>query len=94
LGVKEFRHGRKIKDDGSRNYWMVRARKILAEYGYEIERGEHVHHIDHNYKNNSINNLVVLKNAQQHARIHAWDIDKHPNENGWMRLWRKIVYAD
>lgn len=35
-----------------------------------LERGEVVHHIDKNKRNNSPDNLVVFKNQAEHARYH------------------------
>lgn len=61
------------------------ARKKMESFlGRKLERYEHVHHIDHNYTNNAIENLCVL-NASEHAYHHH---PKNPIPR-WLRPERK-----
>lgn len=52
------------------NGWVADYRLILADHlGRMLSSDEHVHHIDCDRQNNSIENLVVVTQSQ-HARIH------------------------
>ena len=51
----------------------VHTHRVLAEkmIGRKLKKGEVVHHIDGNHRNNSPENLMVLKNQKEHAELHA-----------------------
>ena len=50
-------------------YW--RARRIMEKkLGRKLRKGEVVHHLDHNYKNNSKDNLVLFSNNKKHMKYH------------------------
>jgi len=53
---------------GMRGYYQHIARKTLKNLGVNIKNKD-VHHIDKNYKNNSIDNLIALT-KREHRRIH------------------------
>ena len=56
---------------GGRAYWHRQARKVYGKfYYYFIPNGFDVHHRDGNYKNNDIENLVLLTHAH-HAKVHG-----------------------
>lgn len=44
-------------------------KKVERSLGRKLESDEHVHHVDHDYTNNSDANLAVL-NASEHAKHH------------------------
>lgn len=52
---------------GKHEHRMVAARKI----GRPLKKGEVVHHIDGNRRNNHPDNLEVLPSQAEHARLHA-----------------------
>jgi hypothetical protein len=54
-------------------------RKIYAEYYGDIPKGFVIHHMDHNKKNNDIDNLIAIP-ISLHASYHA--------------LYNKIKYYD
>lgn len=62
-----------------KGYVMVRVgRKWLFEHtlvteafiGRTLEKGETIHHLDFNKKNNSISNLMVFPSQKEHASFH------------------------
>ncbi len=54
-----------------RNY----ARQIISEHlGRELIKGEAVHHLDHNYQNNEIDNLYVFPNNVEHLKYHRFKV--------------------
>jgi len=50
-----------------------REHQLIAEkmLGRSLQKGEIVHHIDGDKGNNSVNNLYVCENIQEHNRIHG-----------------------
>lgn len=48
------------------------AHRVIAEkiLGRPLKKGEVVHHIDHDKKNNAPENLQVLASQAEHARVH------------------------
>jgi len=66
----------KIWKGGSSTWWRNQARKTMeTKLGRKLNKQQEVvHHIDGNYTNNSINNLIVLSRAK-HASIH--DFGRH-----------------
>jgi len=53
---------------GSIGHWHRESRKIMIQSGFDID-GMHIHHIDGNYKNNSLKNLQILK-PKEHHKLH------------------------
>lgn len=51
----------------------VHTHRLVAEkmLGRKLRKGEVVHHIDENKRNNSPENLMVFKNQSEHAEWHA-----------------------
>ncbi len=61
---------------GSSIWWHKEARKIMAnKLDRELESTEIVHHIDGNWKNNDLSNLVIT-NRSEHATIHHKGVPK------------------
>ena len=56
-------------------YVLEHVRVMEISIGRRIERGEVVHHIDHDRTNNSIENLLLLTHSE-HSRLHRAD-DSH-----------------
>ena len=63
---------------GYKEMWINRKQKSMYEHRFiaqkllkrELKRGEVVHHIDFNRKNNSIDNLLVFRSNADHTRFH------------------------
>jgi len=56
--------------DNENRCWIYEHRVVVEKYlGRKLSTREHVHHIDGNPKNNSIDNLDVMT-PQEHVRIH------------------------
>ena len=53
----------------ARTSWQERARKAWTEAQGPILEGMLIHHIDGNYKNNSLNNLIMITRGE-HRKIH------------------------
>ena len=52
--------------------YVFEHRLVMSDMlGRSLGKGEIVHHIDGNKLNNDINNLVLLKDAKEHAELHA-----------------------
>ena len=47
--------------------------RLVAEekLGRPLRKGEVVHHIDGDYKNNDPNNLMILPSQREHAKLHS-----------------------
>lgn len=56
-----------IKRDGRHEHRVIAEQKI----GRPLKKGEVVHHLDGNKRNNSPDNLQVLPSRAEHSRIHA-----------------------
>lgn len=57
------------------NVKPVYLHRLVYSYFYQLPLGlfgEHVHHIDHNKSNNSLDNLVLLPNSV-HTQVHAYE---------------------
>lgn len=54
-----------VKENGRHQHRVVMEKKL----GRKLRKGEIVHHIDHNKKNNKPSNLQVMTQAQ-HCRLH------------------------
>lgn len=63
-----------IKENGRHQHRVVMERKL----GRKLRKGEIVHHIDHNKKNNHPSNLAVMTQAE-HARSHMEQRIKNKN---------------
>lgn len=63
----------KGKKDTYTKYYGKHLHRIIAEeiLGRPLEKGEVVHHIDGNKKNNNPSNLMIFKNQSEHAKWHA-----------------------
>lgn len=60
---------------------QVREHRWVMEQalGRKLESWEHVHHVDGNHLNNSIENLEVLSNADhQRKELSAWSEENNP----------------
>lgn len=56
--------------DNVNKSWVYEHREIMESYlGRELSSDEHVHHIDGNPKNNSMDNLELVTSGD-HCRIH------------------------
>lgn len=72
--LSKRRYYRCINIDGNRIDYH---RYIMQQHlGRKLLTTEHIHHIDHNPLNNSIDNLMVLS-LQQHSRLHNLEPEKH-----------------
>ncbi len=63
---------------------QVREHRYVVEQhlGRKLERWEHVHHIDGDHLNNSIENLEVLTNAEhQRKELAQWSVTKLDNQS-------------
>jgi len=54
---------------GKRQYYQHIARNLMKSLGFDIN-GKIVHHIDKNYKNNSIKNLKIFSSHSEHTKFH------------------------
>ena len=53
---------------GKRRYHQYIARKLLGSLGFEVD-GKHIHHINGNWKNNKVKNLLILT-PSEHTKLH------------------------
>ncbi len=69
------------------NIWQLEHRVVVEKFiGRLLEVAEVVHHIDKNKQNNSINNLMIFPNANEHLKFHIY-FDKY----GFNKRTRKII---
>jgi hypothetical protein len=65
---------------GSKLYYHNLARKLISEkIGRKLSSKDIVHHIDGNYKNNNLSNLL-LTNRSEHIKIHLRQKDICPGQ--------------
>lgn len=81
-GLKNYEIPKKSKHHcwkgGTSTHWRKEARKIMsAHLGRELKSTEIIHHIDGNYKNNSVENLMITNRAE-HIKIHLEQGDINP----------------
>lgn len=58
---------------GKRAYFSRNAKRIVEEHiNRKLRRGEIIHHLDHNWKNNSIDNLYLLPSNSEHTKYHQF----------------------
>lgn len=55
-----------VKENGRNQHVVVMERYL----GRKLKKGEIVHHVDRNKKNNSIKNLLLLKSQSEHFKLH------------------------
>lgn len=55
-----------VNENGKHQHRVVMERHI----GRRLKKGEIVHHIDRNKKNNEIKNLLLLKSQSEHFKLH------------------------
>ena len=56
---------------GSNDYYHMEARRIMGYYiSRKLKEGEVVHHLDHNIKNNQIDNLYLFHTGGEHSKYH------------------------
>ena len=71
--ISESRKGKKHYrwDGGSRRYFQDRIyrRKVETDIGRKLLPSEIIHHKDGNFKNNNLNNLMIVSRSE-HAKIH------------------------
>ena len=77
-----LKRSRELRDNGEgrtyRKYLGRHEHRVIAErkLGRPLKKGEIVHHIDSNYRNNDPDNLMVLSSQAEHCRIHGFDKKK------------------
>lgn len=81
-------------------YWLWSRKGVqsihrsVAEWkiGRKLLRSEHVHHIDHDHRNWTPENLEVYGSAKEHAKQHPENVqrmrDNNPTKNGMDQTWR------
>lgn len=85
INIKKYRGtGTKtyVKENGRHQHRVV-MEKVL---GRKLKKGEIVHHIDHNKKNNHPKNLEVMTQSQ-HARLHLKTMKR--NKKGYLLKIKK-----
>ena len=88
-GVLEsrIRRGEKLRNSGEgksyRKYLGQHEHRVIAEQkiGRPLRKGEIVHHIDGNFRNNSPDNLMVLSSQAEHCKIHGFGKKKEGDAN-------------
>ena len=83
-GVLESRlkKSQEMRDSGEgktyRKFLGRHEHRVVAEQklGRPLRKGEIVHHIDGDFRNNDPNNLMVLPSQSEHCKIHGFDKKK------------------
>jgi len=72
-----------------RKIGAIHEHRIVAEkvLGRKLKRGETVHHIDGNKKNNTVSNLVVFPNQRKHAAFHFGSL----SDNEWHQFRLEVI---
>ena len=73
--TREKLRNKKLNTGSGKSYAKLYGRhehRIVAEkmLGRKLKKGEVVHHIDGNKRNNDKNNLMVLPSQSEHAKLH------------------------
>lgn len=81
-----------IKVNGKHYPVLIYEALFMLFHDRPIVEGKELHHIDGNYENNAIENLIELTPAQ-HRRIHAYQTDNPMrgislNKGTWFLQWR------
>lgn len=57
--------------NSNKKHYIYEHHKIMSEFlGRPLEKGEVVHHIDRNRKNNNITNLILFSSNSEHMKTH------------------------
>lgn len=74
--------------------WVPKHRKIMEKIlGRKLLQTEHIHHIDKNPLNNSLENLKIVSNSE-HTRIHHKGKIRSEESNRKQSETRKRLYAE
>ena len=86
FGVREKLRNKRLNTGKGKSYAKLYGRhehRVVAErmLGRKLKKGEIVHHIDGNKRNNVEDNLIVLPSQSEHAKLHMrekklWGGDK------------------
>ncbi|EPU9834241.1 HNH endonuclease [Escherichia coli] len=68
---KDGRHNQTIRINGKEYKAFIHEAVFILFHRRAIDEGMVIHHVDHDFTNNAINNLVELT-PRQHSRIHAF----------------------
>lgn len=69
---------------GSHQYYMKIAKKVLNDNNIVIQKGQVIHHLDGNYKNNELENLYIFNSNSEHKKYHHFLKDLIREELGLM----------
>lgn len=88
----QLHFGRKFYLDKKTGYWIstdyprIRAHVwVWSCERFQVPKGMHVHHLDENKSNNSIENLALIA-ADDHARLHMTE-----EKREWSRHWVAVI---
>ncbi|SQQ59761.1 HNH endonuclease [Escherichia coli] len=85
------RRQQNIKIDGKRYSILIHEAIFMLFHDRQIVEGKELHHVDENYENNAIDNLIELT-PTQHRRIHRFQCDDplrgiYLNQGTWIFNW-------